>query len=80
LPLLAVAFAFFALSCDVLVGIVHLRFLPPSSHALHQVLSVPAPKWSPYVVEYLDRDDRELVVIISALLKAARILVIAKCT
>src|SRR3954465_8447061 len=44
LPLLAVALAFFGLSCDVLVGMVHLRFAPPSSHAPHQVPSVPAPK------------------------------------
>src|SRR6478752_5886311 len=33
LPLLAVAFAF---SCDVLVGIVHLRFAPPFSHAVER--------------------------------------------
>src|SRR3954469_5606758 len=59
LPLLAVAFAFFAVSCDVLVGIVPLRFAPPSSHALHQVPSVPAPECSTHFVEHLYRDNRE---------------------
>src|SRR4051794_19407206 len=56
LPLLAAAF-FFGVSCDVLVGIVHLRFAPPSSHALHQVPSVPALECSTHFVEHLYRDD-----------------------
>src|SRR5215204_1101753 len=36
LPLLAVVFAFFAVSCNVLIGIVHLRFAPPFSHAVER--------------------------------------------
>src|SRR5215212_916155 len=45
LPLLAGAFsAFFGVSfCDVLVGIVHLRFAPPSSHAVERWAAGSAP-------------------------------------
>src|SRR3954468_14931843 len=45
LPLLAVAFsAFFGVSFgDFLVGIVHLRFAPPSSHAVERWAAVSAP-------------------------------------
>src|SRR4051812_44211010 len=42
LPLLAVAFVGFSV-CDVLVGIVYLRFVPPSLHALHRMPSMAAP-------------------------------------
>jgi hypothetical protein len=36
--------AFFGVSfCDVLVGIVHLRFAPPSSHAVERWAAVSAP-------------------------------------
>src|SRR3954447_19972605 len=44
LPLLAVAFsAFFGVSCDVLVGIVHLRFAPPFLHAVERRAAGSAP-------------------------------------